>query len=132
MHPWTVGEAAKAVSPSVSHQVYLLTPSYPRRGRVSRGRMPGWSARYSCRGAGLTEGPPDPTMEKRRRSAMDEEKKEPLTLEYFMEQMYGVKVEKKAYTPEEMERYRTRLREYAQEKAAQRAEKQSKDGQRDT
>ena len=63
---------------------------------------------------------------------MDEEKKEPLTLEYFMEQMYGVKVEKKAYTPEEMERYRTRLREYAQEKAAQRAEKQSKDGQRDT
>ena len=76
--------------------------------------------------------PPDPTMEKRGLRAMDEEKKEPLTLEYFMEQMYGVKVEKKAYTPEEMERYRTRLREYAQEKAAQRAEKQSKDGQRDT
>lgn len=52
-----------------------------------------------------------------------EEKKETLTWERAVEGLYGFRQERKKYTPEELARYRTRLREYAREKAAQRAEK---------
>lgn len=55
-----------------------------------------------------------------------------LTWEQVVEGLYGFKPKKRAYSEEELARYRKRLEEYAREKAAQRNRQKSESGPKDT
>ena len=54
-----------------------------------------------------------------------------LTWEQVVEGLYGFKPKKRAYSAEELERYRKRLEEYAREKAEQRGGEKSEHGPED-
>ena len=82
----------------------------------------------------MTRGPRGPTMEQRRRSAMEEEKRPLPGYKEFLERMYGVKIEEpKSLTPEYREAVVRRMEEYRKHRdEVEVLERDSQPGPKDT